>query len=285
MDSAGRNEKVGDLLVNRLLPGEQIGKVGPFVLLDHVYPTLQECREPEPYRGQFAQPHRGIVRLSYLFSGSLQYMDSRDHQGVVDSGGALWLNTGNGIIHDERPGSDFQRSGGILHALQFWINLPAMNKQEDPEHMLLSSADIPELDLPDNGGILRVVLGSCGVCKSPLKTFLEEFIYHVRLNPKSTFSYAARQDRENAAFIPADGIHVNGRVTGNSHLLVFSDNNPTIHLYNPGISVSDAVIFGGGKYLEPIVTAGPFVMNSRSEVARAYDDFFAGRYGEIRPPL
>jgi redox-sensitive bicupin YhaK (pirin superfamily) len=194
------------------------------------------------------------------------------------------MKAGNGIIHDERPTRDFQHGGAILHALQFWINLPAMNKEEDPEHMLLPSDDIPELDLPDNGGSLRVVLGGCGVRKSPLKTFLEEFIYHVRLNPKSTFSCAARRDMEYAAFIPADEIHVNGRVTGKSHLLVFSANNSTIHLYNPGISVSDAVIFGGRKYLEPIVAAGPFVMNSRSEITRAYDDFFAGRYGEIRYP-
>jgi redox-sensitive bicupin YhaK (pirin superfamily) len=282
IDYAGRNERVGNLLVNRLLPGEQIKKVGPFVLLDHVYPTLQPGREPEPYRGQFAHPHRGIATLSYLLSGSLQYADSRDHHGILDSGGALWMKAGNGIIHDERPSCDFQRRGGILHALQFWINLPAANKQEDPELILLSSDDIPELDLPDNAGVLRVVLGGCGVSKSPLHSFLEEFVYHVRLNPKSAFSCTARQDLEYAAFIPADEVHVNGRVTGKSHLLVSSPDNAAIHLYNPGITVADVLIFGGGKYLEPIVSAGPFVMNSRSEIARAYDDFFAGRYGEIK---
>jgi redox-sensitive bicupin YhaK (pirin superfamily) len=65
-------------------------------------------------------------------------------------------------------------------------------------------------------------------------------------------------------------------------LLVSSPDNAAIHLYNPGITVADVLIFGGGKYLEPIVSAGPFVMNSRSEIARAYDDFFAGRYGEIK---
>jgi hypothetical protein len=284
IDSAGRNERVGNLLVNRLLPDEKITKVGPFVLLDHVYPFVQQGREPEPYRGQFAHPHRGISTLSYLFSGSLQYMDSRDHRGTVDRGGALWMKAGNGIIHDEWPCPDCQRSGDVMHALQFWINLPAVNKQEDPEHLLLSSDDIPELDLPDNGGVLRVVLGTCGVRKSPPKTFLDEFIYHVRLNPKSAFSCAARRDMEYAAFVPADEVHVNGRVTGKSHLLLFSDNNSTIHLYNPGISVSDAIIFGGRKYLEPVVTAGPFVMNSRSEIAGAYDDFFAGRYGKMRFP-
>jgi len=30
-----------------------------------------------------------------------------------------------------------------------------------------------------------------------------------------------------------------------------------------------------------IVVGGPFVMNSRKEIAQAYGDFFAGRYGEM----
>ena len=82
--------------------------------------------------------------------------------------------------------------------------------------------------------------------------------------------------------IPANEVHVNGLVTGKSHLLVLYNNEPTIDLYNPDIVASDAFIFGGGEYLEPIVAAGPFVMNSRKDIARAYADFFAGRYGELK---
>ena len=284
ISSGGRNERVADMLLNRLLPNEQITKVGPFVFLGHVYPiTFQRC-EPEPYRGQYAHPNRGIITLSYVLSGSLQHVDSHHNRGVVDSGGVLWRKAGNGIIHDERPGAGFLREGGVLHIIQFWINLPGINKRENPECRALPARDIPELELPDNAGVLKVLLGSCGVLQSPLEVFLDEFVHHIRLNPKSSFSYPAKQHTEYAAFVPADDIRINEQLIGKSHLLVFSSDDSAIHLYNPGISVSDVFIFGGQEYLEPIVVAGPFVMNSRNEIAQAYGDFFAGRYGVLGKP-
>jgi redox-sensitive bicupin YhaK (pirin superfamily) len=281
ISSGGRNEKVADLLLNRLLPNEQIMKVGPFVFLGHIYPILIQKREPQPYRGQYAHPNRGIVMLSYVLSGSLQYVDSHHHSGVIESGGVLWRMAGNGIIHDERPGADILREGGLLHIVKFWINLPGINKRESPECQALPAQDIPELELPDSAGLLKVLLGSCGVLRSPLKIYLNEFLYHIRLNPKSTLSYPIKQDMEYAVFVPADEIRINDRVIGKSHLLVLSQDDSEIQLYNPGISMADVFVFGGQEYLEPIVVGGPFVMNNRNEIAQAYGDFFAGRYGEL----
>src|SRR5882757_8755984 len=168
----GRNEKVAEMLLNRLLPNEQIMKVGPFVFLGHVYSIRYQQQEPKPYRGQHAHPNRGVVLLAYILSGAMQYLDSQHHSGLINSGGILWRNTGNGIIHDEWPSAQFLREGGIFHTLQFWINLPGINKRENPAHHSLSAAEIPELELPGNAGLLKVLLGSCGVLQSPLPTFL-----------------------------------------------------------------------------------------------------------------
>ena len=281
ISSGGRNEKLAGMLLNRLLPNEQIMKVGPFVFLGHIYPILIQKREPQPYRGQYAHPNRGIVTISYMLSGSLQYIDSLHHSGVIESGGVLWRKAGNGIIHDERPGADMLREGGKLHVLKFWINLPSINKRENPECQALPAQDIPELELPDNAGVLKVLVGSCGVLRSPLKTYLNEFLFHIRLNPKSSLSYPTKQELEYAVFVPADEIRINDQVIGKSHLLVLSHGDSEIQLYNPGIYIADVFLFGGQEYVEPIVVGGPFVMNSRNEIAQAYGDFFAGRYGEM----
>lgn len=278
----GRNERVADLLLNRLLPNVKIMKVGPFVFLGHVYPVIYQQREPEPYRGKHAHPNRGFVTLHYVLSGSMQYLDSQQHSGVIHSGDVLWRNTGNGIIHDEWPSASFLRAGGILHMVRFWINLPGIIKREAPAYQALSSGEIPELELPGNAGVLKVLLGCCGVLQSPLKTYLSEFIFHICLNPKSSFSYPIRQDMEFAAFVPAGDIRINDQLIGKSHLLVFGKDDSIIQLYNPGISITDVFFFGGQAYDEPIVMKGPFVMNRRSEIAKAYGDFFEGRYGELR---
>ena len=282
ISSGGHNVKVADMQVNRLIPGNEIMKVGPFVLLDHLYPVIQKPGEPKPYKGQYAHPHRGIVTVSYVLSGSLHHADSCNRCGIAEEGGMQWMKAGRGIIHDERPGKEFQRKGGLLHALQFWINLPSVNKEDASEYRSLAENEIPELELPENSGVLRILLGGTGVIKAPVDTYLDEFIYHIRLNPKSTFTYATKVDLEHAVFVPADEIIVNDQPTGKSHLLVPPSDGTAIHFHNPGIMCADLFIFGGREYLEPIVQEGPFVMTSRSGITQAYRDFFDGRYGKLK---
>jgi hypothetical protein len=44
---------------------------------------------------------------------------------------------------------------------------------------------------------------------------------------------------------------------------------------------ADVLILGGLPIREPVAWAGPFVMNTRSELAQAYEDYQAGRLGSI----
>jgi redox-sensitive bicupin YhaK (pirin superfamily) len=138
----GSNTKVGELLVNRLVPNRYIHAVGPFVFLDHLYPVEQKPAIVQAPNGEFAHPHRGIATFSYLFSGELEHFDSAGHHGIVSAGGAQWMKAGNGVIHDEHNSPALQEKGGILHAVQFWINLPAMNKAEKPEYLAVNASDI-----------------------------------------------------------------------------------------------------------------------------------------------
>lgn len=43
----------------------------------------------------------------------------------------------------------------------------------------------------------------------------------------------------------------------------------------------EVLLLGGRPIREPVVQSGPFVMNTREEVVRAYDDYQAGRFGAI----
>ncbi len=275
----GVNSSVGDLLVNRLLPGQSFKAVGPIVFLDHVYPVAIKDGTTSIPTGEFAHPHRGIATFNYILDGQLSHYDSKGNHDVITAGGAQWMKAGSGIIHDEKPFS--QLNGDVFHSLQFWINLPAKNKSEQPEYMAVKPDAIPELQLPERAGTLRVLLGRFGATVSPVKTYSEQFIYHIKLCPKASFTLQAKANQECAAFVPACEVMINGTAAGNSKIIIFGQHGDDMVLENPHIKSVDILLFGGEPYTEEIVSQGPFVMNSHAEIATAYREFFEGKYGTI----
>jgi redox-sensitive bicupin YhaK (pirin superfamily) len=277
----GTNATVGKLLVNRLLPSRLVAAVGPFVFLDHVYPVRLEPQVPKAPTGETAHPHRGIATFTYVLSGALEHYDSAGYHGVVAAGGAQWMKAGRGVVHDENPSLHMQTAGGVLHALQFWINLPARQKAEPPAYLALQPTAVPEVRLPEAAGTLRVLLGALGEAASPVPISSPQFLYHLLLSPKATFSLATKVGLDYAAFVPAELVRINGRPYGQSELVLFGPGPGPITFTNPSIEPVSVLVFGGEPYSEPMVAQGPFVMNSHEEIATAYEDFFAGDYGQI----
>jgi redox-sensitive bicupin YhaK (pirin superfamily) len=276
----GTNVKVANLLSNQLLPLPHLAAIGPFVLLDHIYPTTLKENQPRTPTGEFAHPHRGIATVSYVLSGSLTHVDSRGNQGIVRAGGLHWLKAGNGILHEEQPFATSEQ-GSVFHAVQFWINLPALVKQEEPAYVALQAEEVPEIVLPANAGTLRVLVGEFGSTASPLQVFSKQVIFHVRLNPKARFTFLRKVGFDYGALVPSNAVLVNKRVLGNSELTTFTQQDNEIIFENPAIQAADILIFGGEPATEPMVAQGPFVVTSTAEIAAAYKDFFDGKYGKI----
>ena len=276
----GKNVKVGDMLVNRLIPAHAIANVGPFLLLDHGYPICY--KKGAPFSSDLNEhPHRGLVAFTYVIKGEVEHFDSLGSHEIVAEGGAHWLSAGKGVIHGERVSARLVKSGGALHVLQFWSNIPAAHKSDPPKYKALNADAFPVAPLPNHGGLIYILLGKCGVNKSPVESLSQAFLYRVTLNAKSEFRISACEDMSCAVFVPDDPIIVNGDLIEKSRLLILENSYEEIVLRNPGISTADAFILGGPEPAEPLVVQGPFVMNSREEIAGAYRDFFAGEYGAI----
>lgn len=277
----GTNAWVGEMLVNRMMPNRYMEAVGPFVFLDHIYPYAVKPKGNTIPDGAFAHPHRGIATFSYVLSGSLEHYDSKGHHGMVSAGGAQWMKAGNGIVHDEEPGADDRPGGDMFHSLQFWINLPPDVKEQEPEYLNISADEFEIIELPDNAGTMKVLIGACGEHKAPVQTYTPHFLYHFRLNPKSGYTLETKSQWEYAAFAPDKPVEINQAIVANSEIVVFGAGAGSITMNNNSIQPADVFIFGGEPYQDTIVAEGPFVMTSRAGIALAYRDFFNGKYGTI----
>lgn len=268
------------MTVRRLLPSTEIHDVNPFVFLDHMGPMTQQPA-PQLMGGTGAHPHRGFITFTYLFSGEVEHSDSRGHRGTVGAGGVQWMLAGSGIIHDEKPSAAFQRTGGVLHGLQLWINVPASHKNDTPLYKPLSANEVPETDLPDNAGRLRVLLGEYNDLVAPIPTFSPMAVYHIKLLPNAAVNIPIPASQRACVFIPSGRLQIGSASLTNTELGLLDQSAEAVTLQNRQDTVQDVVLYRAEPIAEPMVAQGPFVMNTDAEIKQAYSDFNAGKYGVI----
>jgi redox-sensitive bicupin YhaK (pirin superfamily) len=276
----GQRADIGDLTIYRILPNRYADAVGPFVFLDHVIPRLNP---PVMNSGTGAHPHRGIATLSYILEGEDEHFDSAGNYAKVYSGGIQWMKAGNGIIHDETINVDSTTGTNRIHGFQFWINLPSKNKAEKPEYLAIESNEVPQKALPNESGWIKVIAGDYQDLHSKIPNYSAQFLYHIHLQPGKSFTIFMDEKVEVAAFLPTKDTILNDAQFGAGEFVEFDRNAGEIAIENSLQEATDILLFGGEPYTEPIVAEGPFVMNSKAEIAEAYRDYFAGKYGEIHP--
>ncbi|MBK7231173.1 MAG: pirin family protein [Saprospiraceae bacterium] len=277
----GKRADIGDITIFRILPNRYADSVGPFVFLDHIAPVLHEDDKELMNEGTGAHPHRGIATLTYILHGEGEHFDSRGNHAKVFSGGAKWMKAGNGIIHDETFKVDSQTADRMTHGFQFWINLPSHIKAESPEYLPIPAADVPKHILDGDRGWVKVIVGEYENAKSMIPNYSKQFLFHIHLENGKQFSIATEKDLEYAVFLPEHDVIINEDTFKAGEFIEFGREEGMIEIHNPSNSAIDILLFGGEKYTEPIVAHGPFVMNSQSEIAEAFRDYHAGKYGEI----
>ncbi|SHN23168.1 pirin family protein [Mucilaginibacter sp. OK098] len=275
----GNSAAVGPLSIQRMLPNRYANKVGPFVFLDYVLPVVKETITQN---GMGAHPHRGIATLTYILQGEVEHFDSAGNEAIIRSGGAQWMKAGTGIIHDENLNYDSQTGSKFIQGFQFWINLPAKNKAEKPAHIAVQANEIPKKELPNESGWLKVIAGNYEELSSKIPNYSRQFLYHIQLKAGTQFSVAIENETEVAAFLPMQNVRLNDTEFQVGEFIEFDKVAGEIEIKNTSLTTIDVLLFGGEEYTEAVVAEGPFVMNSQAEIATAYRDFYAGKYGKIK---
>ncbi|HYQ50342.1 MAG: pirin family protein [Pseudomonas sp.] len=253
-------------------------QISPFLLLDYAGPHA--FTPTTDRRGVGQHPHRGFETVTIVYQGELEHRDSTGAGGFIGPGDVQWMTAANGIIHEEFHSPAFARSGGMLEMVQLWVNLPARDKRAAAGYQTLLATDIPEVALDGDAGSLRVIAGSYQGHQGPARTFTPMDVWDMRLQAGSHVQLPVAAGRNAALVVLRGTLRVNAeRDAGPASLVLLERTGENVLIEaREGASV---LLLSGEPIDEPIVGYGPFVMNSQAEIAESFDDFHAGRFGQM----
>ena len=275
---------LGEIKVQQVLPNKFVQAIGPFVLLEHILSYKQSSDElHKGVVGKCSHPHRGIVILTYILSGEVEHADSIGNHVKLSSGGVHWMKAGKGIVHGEAVRPECRISNPNVSVVRFWINLPSKYKSEEPEYFSLPANDIPKQILTNDAGWIKILSGEYENMIAKVPCYSKQFLYHIQLEARKQFSTITDIALEYAAFLLTNSAVINDMGFEAGEFIVFSSRGELIEINNNGKTAVDIILFGGEPYNEPIVAEGAFVMNTPHEITQAYNDYYDGKYGQIKP--
>jgi len=270
--------------VRRAFAGVPIGDLDPFVHMDQMGEVEYGPGEP---KGTPWHPHRGFETVTYMIDGTFQHQDSIGGGGLITNGATQWMTAGAGILHIERPPDDLIASGGLFHGIQLWVNLPAADKWVPPRYQDIEPEAATLLSSPDGGALVRVIAGPVAGRQGPGATYTPISMVHATVTPGARLLLPWPADFNALVYVLAGNgtIGPDARPVHSGQLAVHGAGDALVvaadqvqESRSPNL---DILILGGRPIREPVAAYGPFVMNTKDELAKAFEDFHAGRLGTI----
>ncbi len=252
-------------------------ELSPFLLLDYAAPF--EFPPGNEKRGVGGHPHKGFETVTVAYQGELEHRDSSGGGGKIGAGDVQWMTAGNGIVHQEFHSQDFTRKGGTMQMVQLWVNLRAKDKSAKAGYQTLLKAQIPTVELPQDAGTLRVIAGDFDGHKGAAKTFTPINVWDVNLKAGKSAELPLPDGHTTTFLVLSGEVEVDGKKAVEGDLAIFERNGDGIAV--KANSDTKLLVMDGEPFAEPVVGQGPFVMNSREEIQRAFEDYQLGRMGEI----
>ncbi|MBD1996928.1 pirin family protein [Leptolyngbya sp. FACHB-541] len=269
-------------LVRRPFPKSSFSAFDPFLLLDELGPI---DLKPGQAKGAPDHPHRGFETVSYILDGRLQHKDSEGHAGLLNPGDVQWMTAGAGVVHSEMPEAEFTRTGGRLHGLQLWVNLPQRDKMIAPRYQEIPAAQIPVAQTPDGSVTVRVIAGEALGAKAVIETRTSIIYLHYTLQPGAAIAQPVPQEYNAFAYVlDGSGLFGTEQEPGtDGQMVIFAQDGDEVAIANPAHAEQplDLLLIAGVPLNEPVVRYGPFVMNTEAEISQAIEDYRNGRMGRI----
>ncbi|HUJ75105.1 MAG TPA: pirin family protein [bacterium] len=235
-------------------------------------------------------PHRGFETVTLVRRGLIDHTDSLGAAARFGGGDVQWVTAGKGVEHAEMFPLLDPAGPNPLELFQIWLNLPRADKLVEPHFKMLWRNQIPTVTARDAAGretAVTLVAGAWGEVRPPApppgswaaRAESDVAIWTLKLSPQARWVLpAARPGTQRTLyFFRGAGLQVGGQALGGPGA-VRVRGEVDVSLIN-GAQESELLLLQGRPIGEPVVQHGPFVMNSRSEIVQAFQDYQQTEFG------
>src|SRR6478609_455740 len=270
---------MGGMPIRQPLPTHAVEQIDPFLLLHHANIKAPAHVNPD-HAGVGPHPHRGFSPVTFIFQGGVHHRDSRGHDSTVYAGGAQWMNAGMGIIHSERPPDDIHEIGGRQEIIQLWINTPAKNKMDIPTYFPLKPEDVPSTTSDDGKVKVNVFSGEILGLKGPAPSQAVVNAATLVFQEGGKISIPLPTDHNAFIYLLDGQLKVDGfGLVDELHLVHFKNDGEGITL--EATKNTRILLLSGLPLNEEVVSHGPFVMNTQTQILEAMRDYQMGKMGVL----
>jgi len=225
-------------------------------------------------------PHAGFEALALLLEGAIR---NRDNGASLNAGDLMWLTAGSGIIHNENV-----ETVTPVRALQLWLTLPKADRWTAPAVQYLRLDGIPMRRGP--GVEVRLYSGVSGEYHATTKNHVPVTLADIELSGGCVFSQEAPTWYNGFVYVLSGagrfGVGATLLHEGQIGWLDPANDDRRALLSVAARENGVRFIFAAGQpQRDPIVTYGPFIADSQSDIYRLYREYRSGRFNRTKEIL
>jgi redox-sensitive bicupin YhaK (pirin superfamily) len=202
-----------------------------------------------------------------------------------------WLTAGAGVVHSEMFPLLDRQGPNTLELFQIWLNLPSKDKLVEPYFTMFWDREVPRRAVADAQGrraaitVIAGPLGDTAPLAPPPHSWAAQpesdvAIWSIVLEAGASWTVPPARDARTARtlnFFAGSSLRLAGRlVAGPSAVQVHADQPVPLEAID---GVAELLLLQGRPIGEPVAQYGPFVMNTRDELQRAFSDYQRTQFG------
>jgi redox-sensitive bicupin YhaK (pirin superfamily) len=181
------------------------------------------------------------------------------------------------LRHHPRPDKPIS---GKLRVLQLWVTLPKADRWTTPDHQFIRTGEA--IVQRDPGAERRVYSSAIGSLVSPTRNRVPVTLVDVRLEPGASVTPPLPATHNGFIYPLAGEVVAGGQAVRDGQIgwlaRATSDGDTTLELRNETTAPARVLLYAGARQNVSITSYGPFIGDTREDIARSIERYHAGTF-------